>query len=169
MKIQIVEEYPVEGNTVSRLVDSLGHTITGKENSLGQTRSTLIKSDFDLYTPDNEHHIKQTPPPLTDILFIKKVNKVYIRLLENDIIWLKGEGNYTRIITTTKQHIVRKYLGALLKSIPSSYFVRIHKSYVVNMRAVEEIHPTSVLINGQKLPLAKSYYKSMMSKVNCYY
>lgn len=127
-----------------------------------------VKTSIKNYQEDMTTNTGTTSSPISDLLFIKNVDKVYKRLLVKDILWMKGEGNYTRIITANKQHIVRKYLGTVLNSVPSSNFVRVHKSYIVNMKAVEEIRPSSVLINGQLLPVAKSCYKSMMKQVSCY-
>ena len=54
-----------------------------------------------------------------------------------DIVYCKGEGRYTKIILDGgKSYIVAKLINCVEKILPSDYFFRIHKSYIVNMNEV---------------------------------
>lgn len=105
---------------------------------------------------------------LTDRVFIRDVYNNYTRLMLDSILWAKGEGNYTRIVTSEKQFVVRMYLGDFLKTVPGEGFVRAHKSYLINLCAVEEIRPTNVLISETEIPLAKSYRKEILLRFSKY-
>ena len=84
---------------------------------------------------------------------------VYIRV--EDIEWIEAAGNYVRLHVGARRHDVRETLTALEGKLDSDEFVRIHRSTIVNLRHVKEVHPwfhgyhLVVLINGQKLRMSR--------------
>ena len=58
-----------------------------------------------------------------------------------DIDWIEADGNYTRIFLGNDRHyVVRETLASFERKLDSRYFVRIHRSTIVNMRSIKEIH-----------------------------
>jgi two-component system LytT family response regulator len=50
-----------------------------------------------------------------------------------EIIYCKAEGNYTRIYSQNKSILVTKVLKCFESTLPSDVFIRIHKTYIVNL------------------------------------
>ena len=107
-------------------------------------------------------------PTFHDRVLVKDIYNNYLRLLLSDILWLKGEGNYTRVVTSAKQYVLRVYLGDFLASLPADVFVRVHKSYGVNLRVVEAIRPRALVIHTQEVPLSKSYRDEILARFERY-
>jgi two-component system LytT family response regulator len=84
---------------------------------------------------------------------------VYVRV--EDIEWIEAAGNYARLHVGARCHDVRETLTALEGKLDPNEFVRIHRSTIVNLRHVKEVHPwfhgyhLVVLANGQKLRMSR--------------
>ena len=74
----------------------------------------------------------------------------------NDIQFIKSDNVYVEIYTEGRRYIQRKFLGEISKELPSQ-FVRVHRSYLVNMDRVTELNKSFVLIDGQKVPVSRNF------------
>jgi two-component system, LytTR family, response regulator len=91
-----------------------------------------------------------------DYVLIKsgtQVNKVRT----NDILYVEGAGNYMTFFTKEKKIMTLLSMTEVLELLPSSKFVRIHKSYVVNSDCIDVIEKHRVLINKQSIPIGVTY------------
>lgn len=89
---------------------------------------------------------------------VVKEGRAILHLKFNEIKWFKTEGNYTIIfLQNNKTRMSRISLLELQKQLPIKQFVRIHKSYMINKRYVNEIRTTRVLIDNEELPIGRSY------------
>jgi two-component system LytT family response regulator len=83
-----------------------------------------------------------------------------------DIEWIESAGNYTRVHAHSRHHDIRETLSSLEGRLNPREFVRIHRSAIVNLRYVKEVHPwfhgyhVVVLENGQKLRMSR-YQKEL--------
>lgn len=80
-----------------------------------------------------------------------------------DIAWLEAEGNYVRLHVGNTHHLFRETLSALEADLPADRFLRISRSAMVNLDAVQELQPLFYgdyavrLRNGQQLTLSRHY------------
>ena len=78
-----------------------------------------------------------------------------------DIQWIQSKGNSAVLHLATTQYCIREPLLDLEKKLDSKDFARIHRSTIVNLRAVKEIHPwfngyhLVMLANGQELRMSR--------------
>lgn len=74
----------------------------------------------------------------------------------NDIQYIKSDNVYVEIFVEGHRYIQRKFLGQISQELPSQ-FVRVHRSYLVNMDRVSELNKSFVLIDGQKIPVSRKF------------
>lgn len=101
----------------------------------------------------------------TTILQLK--NKVIINT--NDILYIKSDGHYLEYFLQDKQLPIvdRNKLSEIIHTLPQSNFVRIHKSYIVNIAYIKVINATKVLIdNGEWLNLSRAYKDELKVLLN---
>lgn len=99
-----------------------------------------------------------------DYLMIKEgstVNKVTI----SEIIYLEALTNYTKVITAKKKYITLNNLKNFLDYLPPARFIRIHRSYAVAIDKITGIDKNELLIDGQRLPLGKTYRQEIKKKL----
>lgn len=98
-----------------------------------------------------------------DRLIIKSRGRVIIVLVD-EIDWVEASANYVRLHLSGKDsHLFRQPISKLAKQLDSSRFVRIHRSYIVNVSRIRELQPCNsgefivLLRDGKELPCSRSY------------
>jgi two-component system, LytTR family, response regulator LytT len=95
-------------------------------------------------------------PGLSEITV--KEGRAMIRLNCDDITWLETDGNYVTInLETGKRKVIRVPLSELQEQLPSSQFIRIHKSHLVNKKHVSEVRGSSLVVAGAELPIGRAF------------
>lgn len=99
-------------------------------------------------------------------LSIRKSNKLLLIPIQ-DIIYIKGAGIYSELhMDKGRTEFHDKTLNRLEKILPSHY-VRVHKSYIVNIQLVEFIRNNGsgsyevILTHGESLPVGRTKYKEL--------
>lgn len=96
-------------------------------------------------------------------LFVKSDKKIMKVTLE-DVHYVEAYGNYIKIFTD-QMILTPQTLSDFLEKLPN-YFVRIHKSYVINFHQLKLIDGNQiVLYNDTKLPIGKSYRKDVLDMI----
>ncbi len=78
--------------------------------------------------------------------------KVYLRSIK----WIQAFGDYIKLITNEGNFLVLSTMKAFLNRMPDKQFVRIHKSFIVNVNKVDNWSPNKVEVDGTKLPMSRS-------------
>jgi len=96
-----------------------------------------------------------------DFMFIKE-GYVFRKILFNDIVYLESDANYVTIhLESQKKAIIRSTLNDFIREIDPKVFIRIHRSYSVNINKIEEVFPTEISVHGSKIPIGKSYREEL--------
>ena len=90
-----------------------------------------------------------------------------IQLSYADILYIEGLKNYVVIYTSESKFITYLSLREVESSIPSSRFIRIHKSYIVNVDMIKSIDGNNVLLpNKIELPIGTSFKENFINMIN---
>jgi DNA-binding LytR/AlgR family response regulator len=79
----------------------------------------------------------------------------------SSILYVKAEGDYVRIVSDDGRFLVRGALSEIERRWVAYGFVRVHRSYIANLRRATEIRPelggsaTIVLADGSEVPVAR--------------
>ncbi len=93
-----------------------------------------------------------------DRFIMFKINGLNTKFLYSDILYFESVGNYIKIHTVTKPHLIIGTLTELESSLHQNYFVRIHKSYIVNTKlATLQSNKNAVQIKEASLPIGRTY------------
>ncbi len=90
----------------------------------------------------------------------------WVTLPVNEILWLQADGDYTRIHTAKQNFLSSKGIGELEGRLNPQQFQRVHRSAIVALTAIREIHrepsgPQVVLHNGTTLRVSRSYTNTL--------
>jgi DNA-binding LytR/AlgR family response regulator len=99
-----------------------------------------------------------------EYLFVKDGTKS-VRVNLADVQYIEGLKDYVRIHTPTKKITTLQSLKKLTAFLPSEEFVRVHHSYIVAMKGVEEVHRDEVLIAGDLVPVSDTYRAAFKAMV----
>jgi two-component system LytT family response regulator len=104
--------------------------------------------------------LKQQPIAInTKEFFFVNVDYSQVKIIFNDIIWMEGVRDYVKIYlkSTNKPLLIRSSLKAIEQEVPSSKFLRIHKSYLIAVESITSIRKNSVFIKEMELPVGETF------------
>jgi DNA-binding LytR/AlgR family response regulator len=105
----------------------------------------------------------QKPQLKEDHMIIRADRKLY-KINYEDLIYIEGQKAYVTFHTKKKNITALASLRDLEEQLPSSHFLRIHKSYIVSIHEIESLEGNQVEIGGTHLSIGKSY-RSEVEKV----
>ena len=79
----------------------------------------------------------------------------------NSIKWIKGERQYCKIFMTDRNLLVTKQISQIQQLLPEGRFVRIHKSYIVNMDYATFRDVNFLYVDGESIPIGRGYKKNI--------
>jgi DNA-binding LytR/AlgR family response regulator len=81
----------------------------------------------------------------------------------DEIIWFEGYGEYVKVITENKNYLVRGSLTDFENRLAEKKFLRIHKSYIVNIAKIKGFSTQNVLIKNSTLPIGRIYHDRVIN------
>jgi two-component system LytT family response regulator len=92
----------------------------------------------------------------TSDLFVKVGTKT-IKVNFDEVLYIEALSTYSVLVTATQKHIVYLTLKALSERLPFAHFVRVHRSYIVNVRRIVAIEDNMIKLGASEVPIGKSY------------
>jgi DNA-binding LytR/AlgR family response regulator len=99
-----------------------------------------------------------------DFFFIKCNGKIE-KVVMDEIVFIEAMSNYVIIHTRQKKYITYLTFSGIEEQLPSEQFIRIHKSYLVAVSAIQTIDGNEVITSLQSLPLSKNYRNDVMTRI----
>ncbi len=103
----------------------------------------------------------------SDFVFFKSDYKI-IKIRISDILYVESMSEYLKIHLANEEtpRVVLMSFAKLQEKLPQSLFIRIHRSYVINLSKVAEVSSGMVLMeDGKSLPVSESYRASLLSRI----
>ncbi|MBK3519874.1 LytR/AlgR family response regulator transcription factor [Carboxylicivirga marina] len=105
----------------------------------------------------------------TNEIFVKN-NSSLVRVKYDDILWIEALENYVVLNTFKDKFTIHFTMKAISEKMPPERYVRVHRSFIVNINKIKVIEDNSVIINyegGSKIiPIGKSYKDKLMDDIN---
>lgn len=100
-------------------------------------------------------------------------NDLYVnidrRLIKIDmpsIYLIEAKGDYINIKTASKNYIVHSTLKKIESKLPDSLFLKVHRSFIINIKKIVDIEDNSVLIEKDVIPVSRSSRPELMRRLN---
>lgn len=101
---------------------------------------------------------------VTNAIFLKDGNKL-VKVDFEKILFFKSEANYISVNMNESKFLTLMTIKELEKKIPES-FMRIHRSFIINLEKIEEIDQHEVKIGKYRIPVSDSYAKDLLKRIN---
>jgi DNA-binding LytR/AlgR family response regulator len=102
---------------------------------------------------------------ITNDFFFIKCNGKIEKIVMAEVIYIEAMANYVIIYTRQKKYITYLTFSGIEEQLPAELFVRIHKSYLVAISAIQTIDGDEVLTSSMRLPISKNYRNNVMSRI----
>lgn len=101
---------------------------------------------------------------LSDCIFVRDHEKM-VKININDIFYVQSDRNYSRIFSKNKDSLLVMTLKEIDEKLPDEHFIRVHRSYIVNLSHVDEVAGTHVVINRKAIPISKSLRINLLKRL----
>jgi two-component system LytT family response regulator len=138
------------------------------DRALGRAKSQLWQQKagtLNLQIKNLLEEVKSQSGYLERLLVKMGGRVIFVKTEEID--WIAAEGNYSRLHTKSEQYLVREVIGTLETQLDPKKFLRIHRSTIVQIDRIRELHPYFqgehylILRDGTQLTLSRSYQKRL--------
>ncbi len=100
-----------------------------------------------------------------EFVFIKD-NGVLKRINVDDILYLEAMGDYVKVHTGQKFHVLHATLKSIEEKLPASKFIRVHRSYIIAISKIDFIQEGVISIGKNTIPVADTYRASLNKRLN---
>jgi DNA-binding LytR/AlgR family response regulator len=114
-----------------------------------------------VYFPGNQKTEAARPKTSDSVLHIQ-AGKKHVKLHPADILFIESQRDYINIKTTKKEILVHQTITSMEEKLPADKFLRIHRSFIVNIDRIESWSAVEVELPGLQLPVGRTYKQSVM-------
>lgn len=100
-----------------------------------------------------------------DHIFIKCEGKL-VRLNNDDILYIESMGDYVKFVTGDKKYITHNTIKNLEEKVDKQSFMKVHRSYIVNINKIEDIRENDLFIRGVEIPVSKAHKPEILKRLN---
>jgi DNA-binding LytR/AlgR family response regulator len=97
--------------------------------------------------------------------FFIKYNSSIEKIFYRDLFYVEGLLNYVVLHTTKGNLMVYMTVKSMLEQLPSEQFIKVHKSFVINIDKVESIEGNVIHINGDKISISQNLKSHVMERI----
>lgn len=94
------------------------------------------------------------------------IDRRLVKIKFSDINVIEAKGDYIRIKTNSKSHIVHSTLKKIEDKLPQKMFLKVHRSFIINLTKIIDIEDNSVLIEQDIIPVSRANRKELMNRLN---
>ena len=98
-------------------------------------------------------------------VFVKD-NGVLKKLNVEDILYLEAMGDYVKVHTPQKFHVLHSTLKSIEEKLPPTKFIRVHRSYIVSLQKIDFIQDGVISIGKASIPVAETYKSALNKRLN---
>lgn len=108
--------------------------------------------------------VDDSPFVLDDAIFVRHQEKM-VKVNITDILYIEAERNYCRIFAKGKEYLLVMTLKEMDEKLPPQHFLRVHRSFIVNISQIEEIAASHVLIAKKAIPVSADLRKQLLQRI----
>ena len=108
----------------------------------------------------NTQHIEV----LEDRIFVRHNGRME-KLLLQDILYIEADRNYCILITPKIKHILTCTLKVMEERLPKSSFVRVHRSFIINISKLDVLADGHLEIGRKVIPIGKSHKELLLNRI----
>ena len=180
--IDLATQLKKEGNIPFIFLTALADSQTVEKAKLAEPFAYLVKpvAPLTLYSTieitlhnaaRRNHDIAATATTINgnlsfdDSIFVKnkkRLEKIQLR----DVLWIEAYDIYAMIKTAADQYLLSHSLKVIEEKFPSSHFLRVHRSFIVNKDKIDAIEESDLIIATTAIPVGKTYREGLMKKLS---
>lgn len=94
-----------------------------------------------------------------------RVDRKWINVPIKDILFFEGMKEYVKLHTTSQNYLYLESLANLEEKLPKDKFLRVHKSFIVNLKAITEIRNENIILQKINIPISRNRKQDLIEKL----
>ncbi len=104
------------------------------------------------------------PQEKTDFLFLK-VDRKFIKVIINDILYIESLKDYIRVKTKSDSFTSYQSLTSITEKLPAEKFIRVHRSFTVAIDKVNSFDGNCLEVGGKLIPISRENRQEILKKI----
>ncbi|MEL7020949.1 MAG: LytTR family DNA-binding domain-containing protein [Bacteroidota bacterium] len=100
-------------------------------------------------------------------IFIKDNGRI-CRIELDDLLYIENSGDYVRIVCQQEQYCIYRTMKSVMETLPAQQFMRIHRSFIINLQKIDNIEGLSLTIGTKVIPISRSYKSDLMQALRVF-
>ncbi|UZR92465.1 LytR/AlgR family response regulator transcription factor [Chondrinema litorale] len=126
---------------------------------------TKPKSELNSLITHNASNSTATDIPQEPFIYLKSDKKM-VKVLLKDILYIESLKDYIRVKTPGKEVVAYQKISYLEEKLPEQRFMRIHRSFIINLEKIEAFCATHAEVAGFEIPIGRNYKNEALKKLN---
>lgn len=155
--------YAVESYELN-VIDYLMKPVSMERFTMAALKAQEAKQKQDAFKAASTLEVKTTQ----DEAFFVNVEYSLVKVMVKDISHVESMKDYVKIYlsSSTKPIITKSTLKAIEEKLPAANFMRVHKSFIINMDKIASIRSQTITIGQHAIPVSDGYIDALMKVVN---
>jgi DNA-binding LytR/AlgR family response regulator len=107
---------------------------------------------------------EEQPFILSDRIFVRHKERM-VKIMIADILFIEADRNYSRIFISGKEYLLSITLKTIEEKLPVQLFIRIHRSYIINLSQVDEVAESHVMIAQKAIPVSAGMKENLLQRI----
>jgi DNA-binding LytR/AlgR family response regulator len=103
--------------------------------------------------------------PIHNEVFLKVDNRL-IRFSLDEFLYLENVGDYVSIKTTKGSYMVHATMKTMEMKLSHPAFVKVHRSYIINISKIAYIEDNAILIDKKNIPISRAHKSELLERLN---
>ena len=104
-------------------------------------------------------------PPTPEFIFVKADYKL-VKIEIAEIQYIESLKDYIKIYVVEKPVITLSSMKSVEEKLPSNDFIRVHRSFMVNIRKIQYIHRNYIMVGNKEIPIGENYKEHFLHVIN---
>ena len=117
---------------------------------------------FEVHTQQTE--VKSLKSTANDFIFVRAERRMQ-KINFDEIIYIESLSDYIKIHLQNKIIVTRETISAIDAKLPQQDFLRIHRSYIVNLSKIESFTNEEITLKNTSLTISRSYKKEVLNRL----
>jgi DNA-binding LytR/AlgR family response regulator len=109
--------------------------------------------------------LSKAPPLKPEDHFFIKSNSQIEKVYYNDLLYAEAMLNYVMLYTATRKMMVYVTIKSLEEQLPADQFIKVHKSFIVNIGKVQRIDGNILNIGNEKITISQSLREKVVAEI----
>lgn len=111
------------------------------------------------------HALRYDIPQEQGESIVIKSNLKKLKIYLSKIKWIEAYGDYIKVVTDDETHLVLSTMKGFEKELPEGKFIRVHKSFIINLSRVEKFNNKFIEIGTTKIPLSRNKKEEIVKAI----